>query len=122
MVTRESPPRLPCTLVRPPPVMMMFVPPISIAPNVLTADAPGVSSAAVCGVRPNGSVSSSSRLITRSWRMLRVSIVGAAPDTVIVSLTLPTRRSAFTVVVAVPTTSMPSRFTVVNPANVKATV
>ena len=31
--------------------MMMLVPPISIAPKVLTADAPGVSSAAVCGVR-----------------------------------------------------------------------
>ena len=120
-MTRESPPRLPCTLVNPPPVMMMLVPPISIAPNVLTADAPGVSSAAVCGVRPNGSASRSSRLITRSCRMLRVSTVGAAPLTVTVSLTAPTRSSAFTVVVAVPTTSMPSRLTVVKPASVKVT-
>jgi hypothetical protein len=50
------------------------------------------------------------------------STVGAWPLTVIVSATLPTVRSAFTVAVNVPRSSIPSRLTVLNPASVNVTV
>ena len=48
--------------------------------------------------------------------------VGAAPLTVMVSSRDPTRRSAFTVAVKFPESSMPSRLTVLKPGSVKVTV
>ncbi len=61
-------------------------------------------------------------LITCWLRVLVTSMTGASPETVIVSETLPTLRSAFTVAMKLPVSSMPSRLTVVNPASVKVTV
>jgi hypothetical protein len=51
-----------------------------------------------------------------------VSTTGVAPETVIVSATSPTRRSALIVVTPAPVNSMPSRLTVENPANVNVMV
>ncbi len=51
-----------------------------------------------------------------------MSTVGASPVTVSVSETFPTVRSALTVEVPVPTTSMLSRLTTLNPVKVKVTV
>ncbi len=57
-----------------------------------------------------------------SVRALVTSTTGAAPETVTVSDTLPTFRSAFTVATKVPVNSMPSRLTGANPPSVKVTV
>jgi hypothetical protein len=51
-----------------------------------------------------------------------VSTTGAAPETVIVSSTVPTFRSAFTVAVKPVVNSTPSRFTVLKPGKVKVTM
>jgi hypothetical protein len=59
---------------------------------------------------------------TVDWTTFRVSTVGASPETVIVSSTLPTLSSAFTVAVNDPVNSMPSRLTVVKPGSVKVTL
>ena len=53
---------------------------------------------------------------------LCTSTTGLSPVTVIVSSSEPTRRSAFTVAVNDPVSSMPSRFTVLKPASVNVTV
>jgi hypothetical protein len=53
---------------------------------------------------------------------LRVSTVGEAPDTVIVSSREPTCRSAFTVAVKEEVSSICSRRTTLNPGSVKVTV
>ena len=58
---------------------------------------PGISAAIVWIDRAVGSASRTSSLSTRCWTTLRMSTLGAWPDTVIVSLTLPTLSSAFTV-------------------------
>src|SRR4029077_15567471 len=50
------------------------------------------------------------------------STTGDAPDTVTVSSSAPTRRSAFTVAVKLAGSSMPSRLTVLNPGSVKTMV
>ena len=51
-----------------------------------------------------------------------MSTTGLAPETVTVSSSAPTLRSAFTVAVKVAGSSMPSRLTVENPGSVKVTV
>ena len=53
---------------------------------------------------------------------LWTSTIGVAPLTVMVSVTVPTLRSAFTVAVNAPVSSMSSRLTVLNPVSVKVTV
>ena len=55
-------------------------------------------------------------------RALVTSTTGASPLTVIVSGTPPTLRSALTVAMKLPVSSMPSRLTVVNPGSVNVTV
>ena len=52
---------------------------------------------------------------------LWTSTTGVAPDTVTVSSTVPTFRSAFMVAVNEPVSSMPSRLNVLNPVNVNVT-
>ena len=54
--------------------------------------------------------------------VLCTSTSGASPVTVMVSATLPTFRSAFTVAANEPLSSIPSRFTVVKPVSVNVTV
>ena len=51
-----------------------------------------------------------------------MSTVGVSPVTVTVSCSVPTRISAFTVVVAVPASSTPSRLTTEKLCSVKVTV
>ena len=63
-----------------------------------------------------------SLLSTRCWVEFCVSTTGASPVTVIVSATVPTRRSTFTVAVNDPASSIPSRLTVLKPASVNVTV
>ena len=55
-------------------------------------------------------------------RELVVSTTGASPVTVTVSSRAPTRRSAFTVAVKSPDSSIPSRLTVLKPVSVNVTV
>src|SRR5678816_806950 len=56
------------------------------------------------------------------WRLtLCTSTIGDSPVTVIVSSSEPTRRSALTVLVNVPVSSIPSRLTVLSPVNVNVT-
>ena len=62
-----------------------------------------------------------SLLITVCRRVLCVSTTGVSPVTVIVSVTAPTLRSAFTVAANEPSSSMPSRFTLLNPVSVNVT-
>src|SRR5439155_20072506 len=52
---------------------------------------------------------------------VRVSTIGAAPDTVTVSCTVPTGNSALTVAVNPTVSSMPSRLTLEKPGSVKVT-
>jgi hypothetical protein len=56
-----------------------------------------------------------------SVRALVTSTTGAAPLTVTVSCTPPTRRSAFTVAMKVPASSIPSRLIALNPGKVNVT-
>ena len=59
--------------------------------------------------------------MTRCCTTFCTSTVGAWPDTVIVSSTAPTRRSAFTVAANEADSSMPSRLTVLKPVSVNVT-
>ena len=52
---------------------------------------------------------------------LWTSTIGVSPVTVMVSSTAPTLRSALTVAVNEPVSSMPSRLTVLNPVSVNVT-
>ena len=62
-------------------------------------------------------------LVSTVWRCaLCRSTTGDSPVTVIVSSSEPTRRSAFTLTVAEPESSTPSRATVLNPVSVNFTV
>ncbi len=83
---------------------------------------PGISAICANGDRPVGSLSISSRSITRCWVALCTSTIGDSPVTVMVSSTAPTRRSVSTVAVKVPVNWMPSRLTVLNPGSVNVTV
>ena len=60
--------------------------------------------------------------ITRCCDGFWTSTIGDSPVTVTVSVTAPTRSSAFTVAVNEPVSSMPSRLTVVKPGSVKVTL
>ena len=73
-------------------------------------------------LRPVGSTSSTSRVMTVRAVMLCVSTIGDSPVTVIVSSTAPTFISALTVAVKFEVSSMPSRDTVANPGSVNVTV
>ena len=64
------------------------------------------------------SVRAASPILITFW----MSTTGLAPETVTVSSSAPTRRSAFTVAVNVAGSSMPSRFTVEKPGSVKLTM
>ena len=59
---------------------------------------------------------------TDSRRAVCTSTIGDSPVTVIVSSSVPTRRSALTANVAEPASSTPSRLTVLKPASVNVTV
>src|SRR5207249_8590996 len=59
---------------------------------------------------------------TRCWVTLWTSTIGASPVTVTVSATAPTRKSAFTVAVNDPCSSMPSRLSVLNPGSANVTL
>jgi len=62
-------------------------------------------------------------LVSVCWRFtFCTSTIGASPDTVTVSATVPTRRSALTVAVNAPVSSMPSCLTVLKPVSVKTTL
>jgi hypothetical protein len=75
----------------------------------------------VVAVRPDGTVSSTSRSITRCLVALCTSTSGVSPVTVIVSSRLPTRISASTVAVKEPVSAMPSRLNGAKPASVNVT-
>src|SRR6187431_2409885 len=71
---------------------------------------------------PAGIALSTSRVITCCCTTFCVSMVGDAPDTVMVSSSAPSRISAFTVAVNDDVSSRLSRRTVLKPASVKTTV
>lgn len=73
-------------------------------------------------LRPVGSMSSTSRVITVRAVMLCVSTIGDSPVTVTVSSIAPTFISALTVAVKFDVSSMPSRTTVEKPGSEKVTV
>ena len=70
---------------------------------------------------PSGRFSVTSRTKTLRCDVFCVSTTGAAPETVIVSATFPTARSAFTVAVNPVVSSTPSRRRLLNPASVNVT-
>ena len=72
--------------------------------------------------RAAGSASMTSRVMTVCLVTLCTSTSGVAPETVIVSSSAPTFRSALTVAVNVPVSSIPSRFTALKPGSVNVTV
>ena len=78
--------------------------------------------AKLVGLRPDGIVSRTSFVSTRCCVALCTSTIGASPVTVIVSASCPTRRSALTVAVNDPVSSIPSRLNVLNPDSVNVTV
>ena len=63
-----------------------------------------------------------SRSMTRSRLVFCTSTSGVSPVTVIVSSSAPTRRSASIFAVNDPDSTMPSRFTVLKPGRVNATL
>ncbi len=95
-----------------------FDPPTSLVLEVFT---PGISSAMLKCVRPDGMVSMTSLLMTCCCRTPWTSTTGDSPVTVIVSSSAPTRSSAFTLAVNEPASSMPSRRDVLKPGSVKVT-
>ncbi len=82
---------------------------------------PGVIAAKLTKLRSVGSASITSREAVCFCTTFCVSTIGLAPDTVIVSSTEPTFRSALTVAVNADVNSMPSRFTALKPVRVKDT-
>jgi hypothetical protein len=73
-------------------------------------------------LRPVGSASITSRVITVRVVMLCVSTIGVSPVTVIVSLMAPTFISASTVAAKFEVSSMPSRTMLEKPGSAKLTV
>ncbi len=71
---------------------------------------------------PVGSASSSVCVMTVCRVVACTSTIGVSPVTVMVSATLPTFMSTFSVAMNEPVSSIPSRFTVLNPVSVKVTV
>ena len=82
---------------------------------------PGIRAARPFNVRPPGSVSICSFVSTVCESVFLTSTTGEAPDTVMVSSSAPTRRSAFTSALNAPISSMPSRLMTLNPVSVKDT-
>ena len=76
----------------------------------------------VVAVRPDGTVSSTSRSITRCLVALCTSTSGASPVTVTVSSRAPTRISASIAAINEPVNSTPSRRNTLKPGRVKVTV
>ena len=83
---------------------------------------PGFIAAKLTKLRSVGSTSITSRDAVCFWTTFCVSTMGLAPETVIVSSTEPTFRSALTLAVNADVSSMPSRFTLLNPVSVNVTV
>jgi hypothetical protein len=73
-------------------------------------------------LRPVGSASRTSCVITTRCVMLCVSTIGDSPVTVSVSSSAPTLRSTLIVAVKSDVSSMPSRITVVKPGSSNLTV
>ena len=73
-------------------------------------------------LRPVGIASSTSRVITVRVVMFCTSTTGDSAETVIVSSSAPTFRSALIVAVKSDVSSMPSRLTTLKPGSVKVTV
>ena len=71
---------------------------------------------------PAGIALMTSRVMTRCCTTFWMSTVGAAPVTVTVSVSEPTRRSALTVAVKDAVSSTPSRLIVLNPVSVNVTL
>ena len=102
---------------------MLYVPadPPTFDPAVVVS--PGVKAARLeTPVVPVGSAPSVSSVTAICWRTFCVSTSGEAPVTVMVSSTLPTRRSPFTVAVNPAVSTIASRLTVLNPVSVNVTV
>ena len=96
----------------------LFVPPTSCAVEILI---PGMSTAVVNCVRDVGIASITSAPSTRCCAEFWTSTMGDAPVTVIVSCTVPTLSSTFTVAANDPVSSMPSRLNELNPASANVT-
>ena len=95
----------------------------SVPPTSEAVDVPGMSTARFENdLDPVGTASMVSRRRTVCWMTFCTSTVGAAPDTVMVSSTAPTRSSALTVAVNEAGRSIPSRLTTLNPLRVNVTV
>src|SRR6266478_1554330 len=78
--------------------------------------------ATVCSVRPEGMALMISLLIVRCWMTFCTSTVGVAPETVTVSSSEPTRKSALTFPVKFAVSSMPSLLTALKPGSANVTV
>ncbi len=83
---------------------------------------PGISTPRFWNERPVGTLSITSRVTTTCCCVFCRSTTGDWPDTVIVSATLPTFRSALTAAVNPVVRMMPSRRTALKPPSVKVTV
>ena len=105
------------SLVSDPCTLMLYCP-----STLNTTVVPGMSSARAGVLRIGvGIESSTSRFATNSVVFLTTSTIGDSAVTVSVSSIAPTWSSAFTVGVKVPSSTMPPRRTLLNPANVNAT-
>ena len=94
-------------------------PPTSCVPDVFT---PGTRFMMLWYTRAVGMAPMMS-LVSVCWRFtLCTSTIGVSPDTVTVSSTAPTRKSALTVAVNVPVSSMPSRLAVLKPVRMNVTL
>ena len=94
-------------------------PPMS---GVLLWRTPGDSTPIDMTLRETGSVSMTSRVMTCVLDACVTSTCGACPDTVTVSSSAPTFKSAFTVTTTADGRSIPSRTTVLNPVRENVTL
>ena len=90
-----------------------------MTPTPPVADMPGIRFWMPMTLREDGIAEMMSRSMICCVRALCTSTIGVSPVTVIVSSTVPTLSSAFTVATKVPDSSMPSRFTALNPGSVE---
>ncbi len=93
----------------------------SAAPPPNASVVPGIMMPTAWMLRPVGSTSRTSRVITTRWVTAVVSTIGDSPVTVIDSWRVPTFKSPFTFAVKSEVSSMPSRTTVAKPVSVKVT-
>ena len=97
---------------------MAEAPPCSdpeMPPESPSAFMPGIKAWTPPTFREEGIAESTSRSMICCTRVLCTSTTGDSPVTVIVSSSLPTLRSPFTVATKLPDSSMPSRLTVLKP-------